>query len=548
MTTERRRTMSPGARWAIAAGAALVWAVVRATDGEVVNGGGWSAFAEFWTTIVRPETSAEFLRLTVDAAATTLALAILGTALAVVIGVVAAPLLAERTSPRSIRRLVRVMLTVPRGVHEVIWAILLAEVLGFDPWVGIIAIGLPFGAISAKVFAETIDETDPAAYERLRSLGAGRLTALVYGIVPTVRGELTSFGFYRLECAIRSAAVLGVIGVGGLGFQLDLSFESLRYDEIWTLIAALMLLSGGADWLSGRLRRRARDGRSTVERERRVLTSGLAATAFAIGASWLWLAPDAGLIGSERTRERFVGLVDDLVPPRLGPGGWSELIGATVDTIAMAIIALAIAVSVGRLVALRAARPVGRTADSVGLRSRVTGWTLRLLLLLWRAVPAPIWAFLLVLVLFPGVWPGAVALGIYNAGVVGRLFAEVIEERDPGPSDRLQALGAPAIIRTLYATIPTAAGRLVSIALYRSEVIVRETVVVGVVGAGGLGQLINEHRAARDLAATAGAVLAMIALAALIDVVSARIRRDLRPDRTVTVHRSTRRRRALAVS
>ena len=202
----------------------------------------------------------------------------------------------------------------------------------------------------------------------------------------------------------------------------------------------------------------------------------------------------------------------------------------------------------GLLVALRAARPVGRTADSVGLRSRVTGWTLRLLLLLWRAVPAPSWAFLLVLVLFPGVWPGAVALGIYNAGVVGRLFAEVIEERDPGPSDRLQALGAPAIIRTLYATIPTAAGRLVSIALYRSEVIVRETVVVGVVGAGGLGQLINEHRAARDLAATAGAVLAMIALAALIDVVSARIRRDLRPDRTVTVHRSTRRRRALAVS
>ena len=66
---------------------------------------------------------------------------------------------------------------------------------------------------------------------------------MTWGLAPEISGELTSCAFYRFECAIRSAAILGIVGVGGLGFQLDTSFQSLKYDEMWTLIAALMVLS-----------------------------------------------------------------------------------------------------------------------------------------------------------------------------------------------------------------------------------------------------------------------------------------------------------------
>ena len=153
---------------------------------------------------------------------------------------------------------------------------------------------------------------------------------------------------------------------------------------------------------------------------------------------------------------------------------------------------------------------------------------MRFALLLARAVPAPMWAFLAVLILFPGLWPGAVGLGIYNLGVLGRLFADVIEDRDTAATDQLLLTGAGPTTALLYGALPSVAPRIVALALYRWEVIVRETVVVGVVGAGGLGQLINDHLVARDFSAVSGAVLALIALTVLADLVGSRLRRQLR--------------------
>lgn len=149
-------------------------------------------------------------------------------------------------------------------------------------------------------------------------------------------------------------------------------------------------------------------------------------------------------------------------------------------------------------------------------------------MLLARAVPAPIWAFLSVLVLFPGIWPGVVGLAVYNLGVLGRLFTEVLEETDSRAADSLRAIGASPTSCFFYGVLPVAGPRLVSLAFYRWEVIVRETVVVGVVGAGGLGRLINEHLAARDFAAVTGALMSVLVIAIAIDEVSARVRRALR--------------------
>lgn len=504
----------------MAAAAALVWAVGRGGVGdEIVNVDGWDSFTEFWTAIVDPDLAPEFLRLTVDAAATTLSYAVLGTALALVIGLVGAPLLSELVDVgRWTRQVMRVLFVVPRAVHEIIWALLLVQVFGFDPMVAVLAIGIPFGAVTAKVFAETIDEADPAAFRSLRATGATRLAALLYGVAPAIRGELLSYAFYRLECAIRSAAVLGVIGAGGLGFQLDLSFESLRYDQIWTLIAALMLLSGAVDAWSSTVRR------SSV---RRVGSISLLVVLALVPWSWHWVGLDPATIWSPRTRRLAGELLGDLFPPRLGPGGWQELIGASLDTVALSILALVIAAIGGVALGVLAGRPAGRTAAPT-LVGGVGRTVVRLVLLLFRAVPAPVWAFLAVLVLFPGLWPGAVALGIYNLGVLGRLDAEAIEERDPRPADAVTLTGAGRIGRLLYGTLPAATPRLLSLALYRWEVIVRETVVVGVVGAGGLGQLINEDLAARDFAAVTSAVIALVVISFTIDGTSASLRRALR--------------------
>ncbi|MEQ8717393.1 MAG: ABC transporter permease subunit [Acidimicrobiales bacterium] len=522
MTTRRRDVGGFTARRRIVVGAvaALVWAVARAgVDDGIVNTGGWSSFRRFWRSAADLEVSGEFLRLTVDAATLTLSYAVLGTVLSVVLGCLGALVISETLwGDRIGRRIAGALLVVPRAVHEILWALLLVQVLGFDPLVAVIAIGVPFGAVTAKVYAETIDEADQRAYRRLSASGAGRLTALAYGIVPEVRGELISYAFYRFECAIRSAAVLGIIGAGGLGFQLDLSFESLRYDEIWTLIVALMILSGLADTWSSRVRR---------SRDPRVGRFSLLAVVALVPLSWRWIDLDPTELVSARTRRLGRELLGDLFPARLGPGGWRELIDATVDTVAMSVLATAIAAGGGLALAIAVRRRTMRTALSLpaGDLARVVG---RGVLLLFRAVPAPVWAFVWVLVLFPGPWPGAVALGIYNLGVLGRLFAETLEDADVRPADMLVASGANHTQALWYGTLPTAAPRLVALAAYRWEVIVRETVVVGVVGAGGLGQLINEHLAARDFAAVTGAIGALVIVTLVIDRIGAHFRRHLR--------------------
>lgn len=515
-----RFAFSLRARLALVLIVALAWSVSRAGVIDVANVDGWSSFARFWTSVSQLDTSTDFLRLTWEATQQTLAFAVLGTALALATGALVGPLLSERVGGSGwANRVAAAIAALPRAVHEILIALLLVQVFGFDPIVAVLAIGLPFGAVTAKVVADAIDDADRSGFDGLRAVGATRFTALLYGIGPHVRAEFVSYGFYRLECAIRSAAVLGIVGVGGLGFQLDLSFESLRYREIWTLIVALMLLSGGADAIS-----------STVRRSRARVPMRYVAACAAVALSWSgWkVGLDVSSLWSERTRERLPEFAADLVPPRLGPGGWSELLAATLDTVALALLASVMASMLGlgaAAVIRRRWSDPGAAAAPLALIRRVLG---RLVLLLFRAVPAPVWAFLFVLVLFPGLWPGAVALGVYNTGVLGRLYAEAIETQPPDAERAADLVGAGGLARWAYGVLPQAAPRLLSLTLYRGEVIVRETIVIGVVGAGGLGQLIRDHLVARDFAAVTTVVIVLVVLAVAADTVGAAIRRTLR--------------------
>ncbi|WP_104108260.1 ABC transporter permease subunit [Nocardioides sp. 616] len=505
----------------------VIWSVhsfVSDRDG-VLNSGGLAALTEFWAHALTPETSPDFLRATWDATLTTLAFAVLGTLLSVAVGLALAPALSQTwwrpagasTPERVLRRagllLTRVTLALPRGVHEAVWGLLLLTVLGRDPLVGVLAIAIPFGAITAKVYAEMLDEADHAPYDLLRAAGAGRVTAMAYGLAPGLVPGLTSYAFYRFECSIRSAVILGMIGAGGLGLQLSLSFAGLQYGEMWTSILALVVLGALVDrW--GALLRRSWGGPAWR-------LSGVGFGLLAV-ASWWSLAPDPGGLVTERTRVLFARLADEMLPPRLPDGGWSELASRSVETVQMSVVAISLAVVLGVAVSLVAARTSGSPAG------RVLGWGARQLLLLTRAIPPPVWALLVLFVVFPGPLPGALALGIYTFGILGRLFAEVVEDLDPRPREALSALGASAPVSFAYATVPAAAGQMIAYSLYRWEVTVRETVVVGIVGAGGLGRLLEQQRAGFDYPGMASTILALIAVCVAVDLLSMTVRTSLR--------------------
>jgi phosphonate transport system permease protein len=152
----------------------------------------------------------------------------------------------------------------------------------------------------------------------------------------------------------------------------------------------------------------------------------------------------------------------------------------------------------------------------------------RLILLVCRAIPAPIWALVVLFVMFPGILPGAIALGLHNLGILGRLKAEVIENLDERPLEALKAQGASNALVFLYGVLPLTTPRFLAYSLYRWEVCMRETVIVGLVGAGGLGRSLTEQLSSFDYRALVVTLSGFLLLTFWIDWISTTARRSLR--------------------
>ncbi len=506
--------------------AVVVWMLWASGLGrrQLLNSGGWSFIRQFFAASIRPELSTSFLRDLGSETLTTVGFAVLGTLLAVVIGLVfglaTSATLWKANRTRSVLRgagwrLSRLGLSVPRGIHEIVWGLFFVGVLGANPLVAILALGIPFGAITAKVYAELIDDASTRTFSTLTASGAPSFASMLYGIFPTIIGDVVSYAFYRLECAIRSAAVVGFIGAGGLGFRLSQSNSGNNYREVWTILYILVALCVVGERWSALVRRS--DRRSVV------LSSLAVGTALSVW-SWWHLGVQPATLWSERSREQFSRVASSAWPPQLPAGRWSELFTAAKTTLEMSILAMLIAVSAGAVLAIAGSRRHG----NVGVLHRTLRSFVRLVVLIVRAVPVTLWALLVLFVVLPGIVPGAVALGVYTTSVLARLFGEVLENDQPGPKNQLCALGASDLSSFVYGSLPNIAPGWASAALYRWEVTARETVVVGMVGAGGLGRVLQAQLSSFDYRPLFTTMVCLILLTVFVDAIAGVVRRSLR--------------------
>jgi phosphonate transport system permease protein len=137
-------------------------------------------------------------------------------------------------------------------------------------------------------------------------------------------------------------------------------------------------------------------------------------------------------------------------------------------------------------------------------------------------------ALVALFVLFPGILPGAIALAIHNFGILGRLMAEGIENLDSRPIQALKGLGSPTRTLFLYGILPITLPRFLAYILYRWEVCLRETVIVGLVGAGGLGRLLSEQISSFDYAGVIVTLVCFIVLTVIVDWTSGKVRQQVR--------------------
>ncbi|GAA1700826.1 phosphonate ABC transporter, permease protein PhnE [Streptomyces yatensis] len=503
----------------------------------------------------------------------TLAIVVSATVLSVVLSVPLALLAARNTTPGAGARLVsRGVIVLCRAVPEVVFAIAAFRVFGLGGMTGVVALGVHSVGMVGKLYADAVEQTDEGPRTALRATGAGRLQQITAAVLPQALPSLVATALHRLDINLRASAVLGFVGVNGLGYALSTAITTLDYQRAMAIAVVLLLLCFVAESISGAIRRtllqdvtaarrprpwrRERKGARRDERPGGTAparpSSGATAATTAIATAtspahggtavrrglprWdarrirrtTWLVLTVALVVASAIRsglswgtlrrgaESFFPTLGDFLPP--GTGGIGDQLWA--DLWVTLQIALA-----GTLIGLVLALPLGTLAARNVVGSPRVARFFRTVILLVRAIPELVLAIVFVVVTGLGAVSGALALGVGSVGLLGKLVADSLEETDPGPARALVATGARRHQVFFGSVLPRAWPAVVGHLLYQLDVNLRSATLLGIVGAGGIGyDLLNAARVLQFPVVTT-IVLMVLALVLLIEGLAVWVRK-----------------------
>ncbi|MTT53825.1 ABC transporter permease [Alcanivorax sp. VBW004] len=425
-----------------------------------------------------------------QALANTLAFAWQGTALAALFGF----LMAVCWSSRAVRSFAASI----RAVHELFWGLLLLQVAGLSTLTGVLAIAIPYAGIFAKVFGEFLEESDPAPAHSLPA-STSAVSRFFFARLPLVWQAFKAYGSYRLECALRASAILGFIGLPTLGFHLETAFREGVYDQGAALLYLFFALIFTLRWW---------------------LRPALIPLYLIAAVVW---APPV-FTGNLSTLVRFVTV--DLVPAplrhgggllelwqwfamlwqqQLWPGLWQTSVLGLAALLLTGILALVLFPLTSPLFGNRVSRTLGHG-----------------LLVVLRTTPEFFLAFFFLILLGPSMLPGIFALALHTGAIVAHLTGRFSETL------RLRADAPTGINRYAWEVLPRISPNLLAFLLYRWEVIMRETAVLGILGIHTLGFYIDSSVAEFRFDRTALLILATVLLNLGVDALSRALRQRLR--------------------
>jgi phosphonate transport system permease protein len=483
----------------------FIWSLFSVNWGSnLIHTGGKATMLQIFNALLHPKVNPDIIKLALMSSWITLAYAVAGMTLAFIfafiLGILASGVLAENEiSRKTSKGIFRGILGFMRAIHELVWALLFVASVGLTPFAAIFALAIPYGGNLGRIYADILNDVPREPIKALKASGASKLQLLIYGYLPMAKVDMVSYTMYRLECAIRSSTIMSFVGLGGLGFQIQLSLQDLNYSEVWTFMFFLTALVTLIDFWSNLFRNRL----ITLGRIRRkfdFIKFSYVLTTMLVITSWIFIlvidkADFFGLFTAKNfmfTKKFIAGLlgVNEVSPAFLDKESLVKALRLTYETLQMSIMAIGFATIAMLITVIPAARNI---ADgSLTLTKKWYKWLLfgviRFLYIFSRAVPELVWAMIIIFIFKPGILPGALALAIHNFGILGKLCAEVVEDLDLRPVRNLASCGGNSYQMFFYGVIPMVMPKFVTYILYRGEVILRTTIVVGFVGAGGLGQ------------------------------------------------------------
>lgn len=419
----------------------------------------WNWAAEMLWPLFQPDLTPAYLLALAGPVAETLGLTLAAMALAfpggVLLGLVA--VLGGRPG-----KALASFFTVFRAIPELTLAILCVVFFGLGPGAALVALALYYLASTGKIFADLFAAAPAAPLAALRRTGTGKTPLALWFYLPAAGPQLLAYGAFAFECAVRAAVVVGAVGGGGIGGELVGSLAAFDLPRASTCIIVtvllIVLLDRVADWLRANPR-------------------------------WLWPLLLAGLVIAIQLWPGLInprhaaGVLAEMATPHLPPNAWAALPRLIGETLAMG----AGATILAALVAL----PIAFAASALSAPGWLRGAT-RLAAAALRAVPEIIWGIVLILWLGVGPLAGGSALFLHSLGSFIRLFADSLDATPAASRIAILRTGAGRPIATLYAALPQAADALLAHILFRLDWNLRMATVLGLIGAGGIGQALYE--------------------------------------------------------
>lgn len=354
-----------------------------------------------------------------------------------------------------------------RSVHELFWALIFIQLFGLSPLTGLLAIAIPYAGTLAKIYGELFEETDPAPRNNL-SQPSG-FSAFLYTTLPLAWRPLTQYTSYRFECAVRSSIVLGFVGLPTLGFHLETAMSEGHYGDAAALLYVLLALIASIRWwLKKSLLPFYLMAAVIYLPPTATLNWDYIARFFGediIPAPLKYAASDASVIDQIQLLTPWLS---DLWQQQIWPGVSCTLILSQVALLLTGVLTLLWFPLNSRLFFSRWQRSFG---DG--------------LLIVGRTLPEYLLAFIGLLIFGPSMLPAIMALAIHNGAIIAHLIGRYSDELT------LRDDSSRGINRYFYEVLPRVYRQFLAFLLYRWEVIMRETAILGMLGIGTLGFYID---------------------------------------------------------
>jgi phosphonate transport system permease protein len=461
----------------------------------------------------------------------TLWIAIAGTGLATIASVfLAAAASRHFTGPKLVRWLAQGIIIVTRAVPSLIFAILFVRIFGLGPLAGGLAIAVHSIGMIGKMMADVFEEQSPSPREAIASVGASRLQNFVSTTLTRALPAVTSLVIYRLDINVRASAVLGLVGAGGIGVALQTAIGSLNYRRaagIILVIVALLLILELVAYLVQRAVAEHADEHTQSQlhvagstpaapgwNRSRVLRSAAAASAVILFLySLSQLSLNLSRLG--QAWNNALALLSGFVPPVFT----EEILLGIFESVIMAFTATFFGVLVGLVIAVLSTRHL--------VRFEPLSLALRGIVVFMRGIPDIVYALIFVAALGLGPFAGFLALSISCTALASKFFTDSLQNIDPAPLRALEATGAGRIQVFVSGVWPQFVPSFIGNSLFTSDLALRESAVLGIVGAGGIGFLLDESVATLHYQQTAGILIGLIVVVVALESVARWARRKV---------------------